>query len=712
MENAKEMQYEYFSQVVKIKNILYSSKFQNKITFSIDFHTISYTVFTQFHEWLTQDIEIILYGKCHCTKKIIFAESCIPVLNKNLDSFCVFLKAAKIPKLTEKKIDILKNQLQEELMTVFFSQKLTILSEYLSLNKTEIETIEQKWQEIKKYSELHLALYNKGLTAKSVRKLYKTYGENSLHIIAKNPYNIMEQIGFGFKTADKIAQEYGIKKTSSIRIEASILFIIQENEEQGSTVILKSELYEKAKILLNENLHESCFTENLSSLLFQKKITIIDDIHISSHTLFTYESYCFTFLQKEQENKSINFNVAQNSNTEEQIKAIIGALEHKYSGITGPAGSGKTTIIKNISDYLTEKKKKVLILSPTGRAAQRIKELYPDLLVMTIHKCLSIQYVENIIKGRPIEDEDALPYDHLIIDESSMIDSYLFYAIVKKVSKNTALTFIGDSNQLSPVGPGCIFEILLSTNHIPIFHLNTIHRQKNNQLLSIASDISQGAIPRLSTHQNNYCYFIPIEKNLLHEKITFFIEKYFDQETKRVNIQIISFLHRGITGIDKINILIQQVVQKIRKNIDQIKILRSFYQFDKVIVIKNNYELGVFNGEIGLIIDGSLEYAIVEFPDKTVTFKKEYSHILELGYVISVHKSQGSEFSAVMIILFMDQYLLLNRKSLYTALTRTKKEVIIIGEKKALYCSIKNNKTINKNTLFQLLCKKKNFNHT
>lgn len=693
--------------IVLIKKIIFKSEEKNKLRALVLYHNSEYNLYTNFTTWMEEESSVLAYGNINEKSKQIYATTCIPYLEKNLLSFKIFIIAAKIPGLSESKIQLLIKKFGETIISIFFEEKFKRLEEIPFFTEEKVMIIEKSWKSIQTYSALHLALYQSGLSASSVKKLYKTYREESLNKLKENPYQIIETVGYGFLTADKIAQEYGIAVNATIRIESAILYLLKKNESEGKAYLSILNIEEATRILLKISLKSENLQFHLQTLEAKDKIIILENTYVATKKIYHYENFVYLFLKKNTQIKLTQLlPFSQQTLVEEQKKAIIGACSYLYTIITGPAGTGKSTCVTELFTLLKNQGKKVLILTPTGRASQRIKELLSDATAMTIHKALGIEYIQEIYKNSSYHEEIYLSYDHIIIDESSMIDAFIFYCILKKINQNTAITLIGDKNQLPPIGPGAIFEALIETNSIPIFALKEIHRQgKNNTIIEIARKIADGRYPKIPENSIYNCYFETVKKEDLQEKLNQLTKTETPAETGILPFQILTFLHKGTAGITTINLSIQKTLCELRKKKDEKKIFEKFFIEDKVIVTKNSYELGIFNGEIGYIKEGGAKKAIVEFIDKIITFEEEHAFLLDLAYAISIHKSQGSEFHSVILLLYPEQYILLNKKSLYTGLTRGKKKVHIIGEKKTLYIALKKEYEIKQNSLIPIIKK-------
>lgn len=666
-----------------------------------------YTVCGPYYNWISEQTILFAYGLIYENRQHIDIETIIPDLASQSHLFTVFLLSMNIQGLSKIKIDLLDKAFGLKLYSLFFENKFDLLNTILNYEVEKLMGIIKKWEEIKVYSVLHIDLISLGLSAKLIKKVYKTYKEKSIEIIKNNPYQMIESIGFGFKTVDQIALETGMNKYNIIRIEHGLLYILEENEIEGNTYILKDTWYEKTKLLLNID-DNKILEISVKELIKKKKIIHLQNEYYGISDSYQYELYILQFLSQNKKTLILDFFTNQFHLSDEQKVAVLGAINNKYSVITGSAGTGKSTVIKSLYTLQVNNKKKVIVLTPTGRASQRIKEIDPSIETMTIYKALTRISIYKVLNNQDIDEKNYLQFDHIIIDESSMIDSKLLYVILKMTLKKTHITFLGDSFQLPPIGIGDPFSLLIEYNVISIYHLTRIFRQKENtELLTIAQDISKGVYPKISSNNNTDCFFKNIKKDDMEEVLITYINQHYNKENNLIDIQFVTFLNRGKCGVNALNIIIQNYLYK-KYRLNEPLLMFRFYKYDKIVILKNNYDLDVRNGELGVVIGGDAHTLIVHFyNEKIVHFIFSQSHLLQLAYVINVYKSQGSEFKNVVVLLYMEQYILLNKKALYTALTRAKNQVVLLGERKALYCAMNNKNNYKRNTFLELLLKAK-----
>jgi exodeoxyribonuclease V alpha subunit len=654
------------------------------------------TVIYNNYEFYNFEQEVIIYGKNANSEKYgnyIKADLIISTISNNLNGFKAFLLAGNIKGIGKKYTEILVEKYENEIKSIFEMESWDLIKNVLPISEKQLDLIIESWKKCKEYSQLHTFLYSSGMSPFSVKKIYKIYGEKSLEVIKKNPYMLMENIGIGFKIADRIAIESGILKTDTKRVYAAILFLIEESKENGNSKILYENLINLTESICNVD--RDLIIKYLNNLIDIKKLILFkieDKLFISDYKIFTYEKDIYNFIKKR---INIKYNyidkkkINDSNLSEEQFNAALGAVSSSFSMIIGGAGTGKTTVIKTIYNLATLYNKSCILLAPTGRAARRIYES-SNFNANTIHKALGFKRINDIKNGKKPENY-ILKQDIVIIDEASMIDIHLMKTIIESINIDTQIILVGDQNQLPSISCGNILQDIILANIESCFHLKKIFRQKNtSQIILVSEKISSGIIPKISSKNNEMKMITEEDKLKGLDKIKEFFENNFDYEKKESKIQIITPMNKGITGTNNLNITIQKISQEILKNKNIFKkIFGRFYINDKVIQIKNDYNIGVFNGEIGKIIDFEDEKIKVDFKDKIIEYDFNASSNLALAYAITIYKAQGSEFKNIIIPLYMEHFIMWNKKALYTAITRASESCILIGQKKALICAIK-----------------------
>ncbi len=587
------------------------------------------------------------------------------------------------------------------------------LSEVPGIGPKRIATIANAWSDQKEIAAIMIFLQEKGASSSFATKIYKKYGSASIAIVSENPYRLAEEVwGIGFKMADTLAQNLGFEKESTKRIKAGILFAISTASSNGHLYVelinLKKQTLEllelednaDLQVSLKHALHELHETQKIKLVTYQEQhfITLSQYYHLEKgiakkiNALMAHPSTrsfdldaIYTSLRFQQPDE-IELNEAQQ-------KGVMDCLQAKVSIITGGPGTGKTTLIKKLLTILDANKVSYKLAAPTGRAAKRIMESTGKFAV-TIHRLLEFNLQTM---GFTHNEQNALKLDYLIIDEASMIDVFLAHALLKSVPLTAHVVFIGDIDQLPSVGAGNVLQDMIASTKIPVTRLKYIFRQAQNSLIAYnAHQINQGKMPvsQAECTFKDY-YFIPEEdpnqiplhlKKILHGYLPKF-------GIKTDDTIVLSPMNRGIAGTQKLNLDMQQILNP-QQTKEVKRLFCTFKLQDPVIQMRNNYDKNVFNGDIGTItvINDEDKNITVTFLEKEVIYDFVELDELQLAYAISIHKSQGSEFKAVIIPLFMQHFTLLQRNLIYTALTRAKKVCFIIGQYKALAMAIKNTK--------------------
>ncbi len=582
-----------------------------------------------------------------------------------------------------------------------------------------IETIIHAWHDQKEISNVMIFLQDKGISPVYATKIYKKYGHESIALVTENPYRLAEDIwGIGFKIADKIAANLGFEHNSVKRIRAGILFALNEHIGQGH-LYSELEALKKQTIALLE-LEKTATAELLKSafhdLYNADKIKIIskDNLHYITHTKHYFTEYGTAQKIKKLASYPSNINftmdaIYQELRTsdndelelnEDQQRGILTCLQHKVSIVTGGPGTGKTTLIKKLITILDDQQVSYKLAAPTGRAAKRMSESTGK-QASTIHRLLEFD-VSTFSFAR--NENNALHIDYLIVDEASMLDIFLFYAILKALPHTAHVVFIGDVDQLPSVGPGNVLHDLLESKQVAQVRLTQIFRQAQNSMIIVnAHRINQGQFP-IAPLEGAKKDFIFIKEND-PAQVPLHLEHIYKKGLARFKIHhsnaiTLIPMNRGIVGTQKLNIDIQNYLNGAPT---EQELSHNGYQFkpnDRVMQIRNNYDKLVFNGDIGIInaIDKIDKVMHVRFLDRIVDYEFSELDELVLAYAISIHKSQGSEFDAAIIPIFMQHYMLLRRNLIYTAITRAKKLCIFIGQPKAIGMAINNTKDIQRTT--------------
>lgn len=616
-----------------------------------------------------------------------------------------YLSSGNIESIGKKTAELIYEKFKDDSIDVVFNETEKLLS-IQGIGKKKLEKIKESTIEARDSREALLYLQGLNISFNLANKIYKTYTDNTISIVKTNPYKLSEDIsGIGFVMADNIAMNMQMKNDSKFRISAAISYILKNDAEMsGSCALKKEDLLNKTFDLIKVDKNK--INEQINENLLKSKIQIIkigEDEFVYDKDIYMAEKSCAINLSRLQNEKYI-FDVKINEDfdafSKEQEIAIKEAFNNMLLVITGGPGTGKTTIIKAICNILNEHNLKFNLAAPTGRAAKRMQESTEN-VAFTIHRLIGIKPESPIPE---FNEENTLDCDYVIVDEASMIDIKLMDKLLKALSSKTALILVGDHNQLPSVGAGNVLKDILDTD-IKAVKLKKIFRQaKESNIVVNAHKINDGLYPILNQKNKDFFFINSNSKNFQNDLLDLVknrLPNYYKLDPIN-DIQILAPSKKSLWGIVNINDLCQK---ELNKNPNSIKINNRIFKLgDKVMQVRNNYELeslnpddfddGVYNGDIGRIIDidKNMESLKVEFYDgNIVSYKKEDVKDLDLSYAITIHKSQGSEFDCVLIPMMPASFMLLNRNLLYTAITRAKKLVILLGEKKILKQMVRNN---------------------
>ena len=571
-----------------------------------------------------------------------------------------------------------------------------------------------------------LQRYGVGLTL--ANKIFDRYGLESYKVIAENPYILAEDIqGVGFKKADEIANRAGISVDSDYRIRCGVLYALSDAVSKGHCYLPKDELLMRAEYLLGVN-RDVIYTQ-VMNLYLDKKLIVTeecDEVRVYANVFYYTELSVARRLSELSVKLSSNESavaekIEQLADREGialddlQLKAIVNAVTNGVAVITGGPGTGKTTIINLIIKYIDSQSLDFYLAAPTGRAAKRMTET-------TGYEASTIQRLLHLtpgsaddLKGFSFEknEDDPLEADVIIIDEMSMVDVQLFNALLKAISIGTRLVLVGDTNQLPSVGPGSVLKDVIKSNAFPVVMLQKIFRQDEaSDIVINAHEINAGRHIRLDNKSRDFFFLRRDNEKAIVSDIVKYINGNLPSYVgaKPFEIQVLTPMRRGALGVEGLNPLLQKYlnppsIDKLEKEYGDI----TFREGDKVMHIKNNYQLeweivsskgivteegvGVFNGDTGIITDINtvLETVTVEYEEgKRVKYPYSLLDELELAYAITIHKSQGTEYPAVIIPILSGPKMLLSRNLLYTAVTRAKSTVLLLGNEYQIYDMIDN----------------------
>ncbi|MFA6221709.1 MAG: ATP-dependent RecD-like DNA helicase [Desulfomonilaceae bacterium] len=594
------------------------------------------------------------------------------------------------------------------------------LSEVEGIGEKRLSMIRRAWEDQKHVREVMVFLQGHGVSAGYAAKIYKQYGNKSIGVVEENPYRLaMDIFGIGFVTADRIAQNLGFQKDSAVRVQAGAIYVLSQVAEEGHVYYPLVPLLEKCVEILEVD--QNAITKALESLSSDKRIVIEslsgqDTLAVYLSTFYMCETGVASRVKTltrapysrrkvdtekavEWVEREISMSLAMN-----QIEAVKSALDSKIMVITGGPGTGKTTIIKAILAIFERLSVEILLAAPTGRAAKRMSEA-TGREAKTIHRMLEFSPNKG---GFQRDDKHPLVCDLLIIDEASMIDTVLMYNLLKAVPLHSTLILIGDVNQLPSVGPGNVLQDIIESGAVPVVRLVEIFRQaQDSSIIVNAHLINSGVIPRLEASTEGWSDFYFIEKNEPEEALATILKLVCERIQKAFgfdpidDVQILTPMNRGTVGASNLNLELQKALNPGEEGV--MRGGRSFRINDKVMQIRNNYDKDVYNGDIGRIsrIDRENQEVTILFDGRAVSYDYPDLDEIVLAYAVSVHKSQGSEYPCVVIPLLTQHYVLLQRNLLYTAITRGRKLVIVVGSKKAMAIAVKNDKPQNRYTFLK-----------
>ncbi|MCR5647198.1 MAG: ATP-dependent RecD-like DNA helicase [Acholeplasmatales bacterium] len=556
--------------------------------------------------------------------------------------------------------------------------------------------------------QIFIKLYSYGLTSKMVGRLYERYGTSALNVVEENPYTLIKDIeGFGFKRCDSLALNLGFRKNDIRRLKAAVTFTLSNIcYNYGFTFLTYKQLYNSAIKLLNDpEILGSDIDLAIQELLADGRL-VSEDERIYEYNLYKAENIVKdklirinkntdNVLKRDEVTKALDY-VEGNLKiiyTPMQKEAIVSSLSNKISIITGGPGTGKSTVIKgilhtyakahNLDLTSDEFKYKVMLAAPTGRAAKRMTEatLY---YATTIHKTLGYsldgEFQHNALS--------PLTANLIIVDEVSMVDILLAKNLFESLLVTCQIILVGDSNQLPAVGPGNVLLDLINSNVFKTIKLNQIMRQaEGSDIIKLSNMVLQKRIDYRIFSTKKEVFYYPYESKNIVDGIIKMLDNYLAKGGNLFSgIQILAPMYNGVAGIDEINRRIQEKYNQNEKMI--VRDDRLFKVDDKVLQLKNDRELDIMNGDIGKIMDivkdNEKDCLLINFDDRVIKYPASNLDSLQLAYAISIHKSQGSEFQNVIMPVVKSYNIMLKPKLIYTAITRAKSKVIILGQSEAL----------------------------
>jgi exodeoxyribonuclease V alpha subunit len=581
------------------------------------------------------------------------------------------------------------------------------LREVTGIGAVRASRITTAWADQKIIREIMVFLHSNGVgTARAVR-IFKTYGADAVQVMSENPYRLARDIrGIGFKTADAIAMKLGIEKTAMIRVRAGISFALTEAMDEGHCGLPTDELMPLAEKLLEVPIDlvraaldlETSEGTVIADSVGETRCVFLAGLHRAERIIaerlvqLAKGKLPWAWIDPDKALKWVEDRIGLVL-AESQVAAIRLALMSKTLVMTGGPGVGKTTIVKGILRILAAKSVRLLLCAPTGRAAKRMTEA-TGFEAKTIHRLLEVNpKTGGFLRG----DDNPLECDLLIIDETSMVDVLLMQALIKAVPSTAALLIVGDIDQLPSVGPGQVLTDVISSGAIPVVRLTEVFRQAaQSRIITTAHRINHGLIPDLSPPGiDSDFYFVQAEDpeiavQRIVELVKIRIPKRFGFDPIR-DIQVLCPMNRGGVGARSLNIELQAALNPAGEQ----KVGRFGWIFapgDKVMQIQNDYDKEVYNGDIGYVDEVDLDNGelVASFDGRAVSYAFGELDTLVPAYAATIHKSQGSEYPAVVIPVVTQHYAMLQRNLLYTGVTRGKKLVVLVGQKKAVAIAVRN----------------------
>lgn len=638
-----------------------------------------------------------------------------------------YLSSGIISNIGRKNAKLIVEKFKNKSLDIVFDQTEKLL-DINGIGKKTIEKIKKSVKSLKKSKDILFYLTNLGISLSLSKKIYNVFKEDTLEIINENPYKLIKNVkGIGFLKADEIALKNNLDKNSPFRIESAIIYVLSQKAINfGHTYYPKNKLTKEVVKLLDvqEDLVEAIYTNLLISneivvdFYDEEKIIYLSyfyeaENYISSKIskmIFNKEFKILENIDKEIENfiKKLSIKLSKI-----QISAIKSCFLQNVSIITGGPGTGKTTIINTIANIFLSLGYNIALAAPTGRAAKRIEET-TKIESKTIHRLLG--YVPNKYDDFgyfEYNEKNTLDVDLVIIDEMSMVDVLLFEKLLKGIKESTKLIIVGDVDQLPSVGAGNVLRDLIESNVIKYTKLTDIFRQsKKSNIIVNAHRINNGKYPILNEKNSDFFFLKTnnpiVTRNTVVNLIKNRLPKAYGYNFHK-DIQILTQTRKGICGVYELNRILQEVLNPKTKDSLELNFGNKVFRLnDKVMQTKNNYDLsfidsngeegfGVYNGDMGIVfeIDEKEKKIIVKMQDdRTVEYAVDNLDNLELSYAITIHKSQGSEFKSVIIPLFDSFYMLQTRNLLYTAITRAKENIVLVGNEEIMFNMINNN-TIN-----------------
>ena len=639
------------------------------------------------------------------------AESCEETLPATVYGIEKYLGSGMIKGIGPKFAQKIVKAFGEDTLTVIEEEPDRLLS-VRGVGKIRLERIKKSWTEQKEIKNIMLFLREHDVSTAHATRIYKTYGDDSIHVVQENPYRLADDIwGIGFRTADSIASSLGFGHEQLPRLRSGLLYTLNRLSEEGHCFatqeqLLKagSEMLEVSEDLLQPALEEMIRAEDV---ICDGEAIYLPPFYFSElgtakrlHAVMAAPSAVSVPAAGLAERVRLKTGIDYD---EVQLQAITGAVSSKILILTGGPGTGKTSSTLGIITAFREAGAKILLAAPTGRAAKRLSET-TGMEARTIHRLLEVKPPE----GYQRNENNPLEGDVLIVDECSMIDIMLMYNLMRAVPDSMTLIFVGDVDQLPSVGAGNVLRDMIDSACFPVVRLTRIFRQaQKSRIIMNAHRVNRGLMPDLSNGRDTDFFFVECEEpeeaaGQIVELVRTKLSHYY--RVPSADIQVLTPMQRGAVGASALNRVLQEALNPLPAGQDDPGFARHggyvFRVHDKVMQIRNNYDKEVFNGDIGVVerLDAEDRALIVRFDQRCVEYDASELDELVLSYATTIHKSQGSEYPIVVMPVMMTHYVMLQRNLIYTGITRAKKTLVLVGTKKAVAMAVRTVTVTGRNT--------------
>lgn len=638
------------------------------------------------------------------------AESCEHLLPASLNGIRRFLGSGAVKGIGEKTADRLISRFGSQVLDILDSDPKRLL-EVDGIGAAKLKTIVSSWQEKREVRGLMLFLQTHGVATTFAHRIFRQYGVSAVQRLRANPYDLAYDIhGIGFRTADEVALKLGFAEDAPQRLEAGVEYCLRQVADGAGHMFLPRQVLaeEAAKLLGCHDLE--LIEEQIDALVERKRLVVepLPEKGVPEAVFLTYfyrtereiasrlrglldhvsridPAKISKAVAREEERQSLTL-------SQEQREAVESACGHKVSIITGGPGTGKTTITRVVVRALKGLGLKISLAAPTGRAAKRLAEA-TGFTATTLHRLLRYQPAT----GFEFNEEKKLSADVMVVDEVSMLDCGLCLALLRALPLTCRLVFVGDENQLPSVGAGNVLGDMIESGVIPAVRLTHIYRQARESMIVVnAHRINEGEFPLGSPHAPPKADFFWVEKEDLPELQALILRMVCERIPEAygldpmTDVQVLTPMHKGEVGTIALNRLLQQRLNAGGREL--VRGQRSYRIGDRILQLRNNYDKDVFNGDLGRILgfDAQDEVLRAEFDGREVEYGFDELDEIGLAYAISVHKSQGSEYPAVVMPVVAQHYMLLQRNLIYTGLTRARKLAVLMGSRRAMHMGLGN----------------------